>query len=162
MEDVGEYGFESDGQRRRHFEKIGKALREWVSRKQHAGVDLAILRDTHAYYFETRNGNHAETLAEYDFRMSRIRLTAEQEEARALVFDGWKVAPNTHWCCEGYRLRDPSGRLRGHLQVRNGVVRAVAAQRKDAEEIDPLLVGRSTWATRTCRGQIVLQEKRLR
>ena len=154
-EDVGRYGFETDGERRRHFEKIGVALREWVARKKEAGVDLALLRDTHAYYFETGNGNHAETLAEFEYGKPRTLLTVEQEEAQGREFDGWKAVPNTSWCCESYRLRDPAGHLRGHLQVRNGVVRAVAAQREDADEVDPL----RTSTSRTCRGQIVLQEK---
>ena len=154
-EDVGRYGFETDGERRRHFEKIGVALREWVARKKEAGVDLALLRDTHAYYFETGNGNHAETLAEFEYGKPRTLLTVEQEEAQGREFDGWKAVPNTSWCCESYRLRDPAGQLRGHLQVRNGVVRAVAAQPKDADEVDPLC----TSTSRTCRGQIVLQEK---
>ena len=39
-EDVGEYGFEDDAQRQRHLARIGPALREWVARKQAAGVDL--------------------------------------------------------------------------------------------------------------------------
>ena len=67
-EDVGEFGFDDDRQRRRHFEKNGVALREWVAQKKEAGVDLALFRDTHSYYFETCNGNHANTLAEFDVR----------------------------------------------------------------------------------------------
>ena len=158
-EDVGEYGWETDGQRWRHSEKIGIALREWVARKKSAGVDLVLLRDTHAYYFETGNGNHAETLAEFEYGKPRTLLTLEQEEAQGREFDGWKAVPNTSWCCESYRLRDSTGQLRGHLQVRNGVVRAVAAQPHDADEVDPLRDWMAKGTRRTCRGQIVLQEK---
>lgn len=154
-EDIGRYGFETDGQRRRHFEKIGAALRAWVAQKEKVGADIALLRDTHAYYFETGNGNHAETLSEFEFGNTRGLLTPEEEEAQAREFDGWRAVENTQWCCEAYRLRDTSGQLRGHLQVRNGVVRAVAAQPKDADDVDPLRTRRHG----TCRGQIVLQEK---
>lgn len=157
--DIGEYGFETDGERMRHFEKIGAALREWVVRKKAAGVDLALMRDTQAYHFETENGNHAMTSAEYRFGKLRARLTPEQEEAQGRQFEGWKAVPITRWCCEAYRLRDPAGQLRGHLQVRYGVVRAVAARRKDADEIDPLGTRTARCARRTCRGQIVLQGK---
>ena len=65
-EDIGEYGFENEEQRWRHFEKIGLALREWVSRKKEEGTDLAILRDGYAYEIEIDNGNHAETLEEFE------------------------------------------------------------------------------------------------
>ena len=157
-EDVGEFGFEDDRQRRRHFEKIGKALTEWAARKKEAGIDLALLRDTHAYYFETSNGNHAETLAEFEYGKPRDLLTPEQEEAQARQFDGWKAVANTRWCCEAYRLRDSTGQLRGHLQVRHGVVRAVAAQPQDADEVDPLRTWEARGERRTCRGKIVLQE----
>ena len=158
-EDIGRYGFETDGQRRRHFEKIGAALRAWVAQKEKAGVDVALLRDTHAYYFETGNGNHAETLAEFEYGNTRGLLTPEEEEAQAWEFDGWKAVENTQWCCEAYRLRDASGQLRGHLQVRNGVVRTVAVQPQDADEVDPLRNREAIGERRTCRGQIVLQEK---
>lgn len=157
-EDVGEYGYDSEGQRRRHFEKIGQALREWVTHKQRSGVDLVLLRDTHAYYFETGNGHHVETLAEREYREARRRLTTEREEEQALSIDGWTAVPNTQWYCEGYRLRDGAGQLRGQVQVRYGVVRAVAAGKKDADEVDPLLQGAAAYK-RTCRGQIVFQEK---
>ena len=46
-EDVGEYGFDDDGQRRHHLAKIGAALRDWVRRKREDGVDIPLLRDTH-------------------------------------------------------------------------------------------------------------------
>ena len=154
-EDIGRYGFETDGQRRRHFGEIGAALREWVARKEEAGVDVSLLRDTHTYYLEQGSGNHAMTLEERQYRESRDVLSVEQEEANGREFDGWRAVRNTRWCCEAYRLRDPSGQLRGCLQVRNGVVRAVAAQRQDADEADPLRTG----GYRTCRGQIVLQAK---
>ena len=68
------------------------------------------------------------------------------------------AVPNTRWYCEGYRLRDGAGQLRGQVQVRYGVVRAVAAGKKDADEVDPLLQGAAAYK-RTCRGQIVFQEK---
>ena len=158
-EDVGKWGFETDGQRRRHFGKIGAALREWVARKRKAGVDIALLRDTHAYYFETGNGNHAETLAEFEYGKLRGLVTPEEEEAQARIFHGWKAVENKRWYCEAYRLRDAAGQLRGHLQVRNGVVRAVAAQPQDANEVDPLRTWEAKGERRTCRGQIVLQEK---
>ena len=54
-EDVGEYGFDDDGQRRRHFAKIGAALRDWVRRNREDGVDVPLLRDTHAYYSKSGN-----------------------------------------------------------------------------------------------------------
>ena len=158
-EDIGRYGFETDGQRRRHFEKIGAALREWVAQKEKEGADVALLRDTHAYYFETGNGNHAETLSEFEYGNTRGLLTPEEEEAQAREFDGWTAVENKRWYCESYRFRDPAGQLRGHLQVRNGVVRAVAAQPRDADEVDPLRTREAIGARRTCRGQIVLQEK---
>ena len=160
-EDVGEYGFETDGERRRHYEKIGAALREWAACKKAAGVDVALLRDTHAYYFETENGNHAETLAEYQHRRSRAWLSPEQEESKGMEFKGWKAVPNTGWCCEAYRLRDSVGQLRGCLQVRNGIVRAIAAHRNDADAVDPLHNWEAKGARRNCRGQIVLREKTL-
>ena len=112
--------------------------------------------------FETGNGNHAETLAEFEYGKPRGLLTPEQEEAQAREFDGWKAVENTRWYCESYRLRDSTGQLRGHLQVRNGVVRAVAAQPHDADEVDPLRDWEAKGTRRTCRGQIVLQEKRCR
>lgn len=131
-----------------------------MAHKKKVGVDIALLRDTHAYYFETGNGNHAETLAEFEYGNTRGLLTPEEEEAQARIFHGWKAVENQLWHCEAYRLRDPAGQLRGHLQVRNGVVRAVAAQPQDADEVDPIRTGeaRGEWR-RTCRGQIVLQEK---
>lgn len=154
--DVGRYGFDDDAQRLRHFERIGVALCEWVNRKQKAGVDLPLLRDTHAYFFETGNGIHAETMEENEF--DRAYPRAEKEEAQALTFGGWKAVRNSSWCYEAYRLRDRTGQLRGQVQIRYGVVRAVAAQREDADEVDPLTRDKYS-RDRTCRGQIVLQEK---
>lgn len=157
-EDIGKYAFENEEQRCRHFRKIGQALSEWVARKKRAGVDLAILRDMHAYYYECSNGSHQETLGEGAFFRTQPRWTAQEEEANALAVDGWSAVRNTRWWCESYRLRDAAGQLRGQVQVRYGVVRAVAAGKEDADRGDPLLEA-SLYNTRTCRGQIVLQEK---
>ena len=49
--DIGEFAFESEAQRQRHFARIGKALHQWARRKREAGVDIPQLRDTHAYRF---------------------------------------------------------------------------------------------------------------
>ena len=46
--------------------------------------------------------------------------------------------------------------MRGHVQVRYGIVRAVAAQPAGADKEDPLL-GRDNGYDRTCCGEIVLQ-----
>lgn len=127
-----------------------------MARKQADGVDLALLRDTHAYYFEGTNGHHAETLDELHYADWPKLLEPNDEEARALRIGGLLAIPMTRWPCEGYRLRDTTGRLRGHLQVRYGVVRAVAARREDADLVDPLANGRNY--RQTCRGEIVLQE----
>ena len=80
-----------DRERWRHFEKIRRALREWVSLTQEEGVDLPLLRDTYAYEFEAENGNHAETLEEFQIRKTQTLMRAEEEEANALVFDGWNA-----------------------------------------------------------------------
>ena len=66
-----------------------------------------------------------------------------------------------YWDCEGYRLRDETGQLRGNVQVRLGVVRAVAARPEDADEVDPTRSpdNRFHYKGQTCRGQIVLQER---
>ena len=166
-EDVDEWGFEDDEQRRRHLVKIGSALSDWAKRKRDAGVDIALLRDTHAYYFETRNGHAPETLAEWEYPThyfdpdSGLR-SANREAPLAFSVDGWAVEPATCWHCEGYRLRDETGQLRGDLQVRLGVVRAVAARPEDAEPLDPTRnpdYSPFGQGKRTCRGQIVLQER---
>ena len=170
-DDIGEYGFEDGAQRRRHFAKIGPALTDWVRRKREVGVDIALLRDTHAYYYETGNGHNPETIAENDYvwrspgagqdTPGRIFLSAEEEAVHAYPVDGWQVEPVTGWHCEGYRLRDETGQLRGQVQVRLGVVRAVAAQPKDADDVDPLKHPDRYYGSggQTCRGQIVLQER---
>ena len=157
-EDIGKYGFENEEQRCRHFKKIGRALSEWVARKNQAVVDLAILRDTHGYYYEFSNGSRRETLGERAFFRTQPRWTAEEEEANVLAVDGWSAVRNTRWWCESYRLRDAAGQLRGQVQVRYGVVRAVAARKEDADRVDPLLEA-SRYDKRTSRGQIVLQER---
>ena len=156
-EDIHRHGFETGAQRLRHLEKIGAALREWVGRKRKAGVDLALLRDTHAYFFEAANGIHAATLAERKGDDKQRYLPTELEEKQALPVGGWTAVRNTLWCYESYRLRDASGQMRGQVQIRYGVVRAVAARKKDADEADPLRKGGSR--STSCRGQIVLQEK---
>ena len=155
-EDIGDYGFDDDGQRQRHFLEIGRALREWVDRKRVAGVDIALLRDEHAYFYEASNGHNAMTVEETDAPGRRCDEAAAEREA--LVLDGWR-AVRCNWCCEGYRLRDPTGQMRGQVQVRYGVVRAVAATSADADKADPIETDDYAAARRTCRGQIVLQEK---
>ena len=157
--DVGPYGFEDEGQRRRHFVKMGAALRDWVRRKQEAGVDIPLLRDTHAYFFEASNSHRPMTIAEHEYGVGW--LPSDGEAPAPITVDGWQAERTRCWYCEGYRLRDDTGQLRGHVQVRFGVVRAVAAQRRDADEVDParnqddIFFGEG----QTCRGQIVLQER---
>ena len=172
-DDIDEFGFEDRAQRKRHFAKIGLALTEWVRRKKDAGVDIPLLRDTHAYYYETGNGHYAETIAEYNYVCpfsssadKRVSfpfrfLSAEEETALAIVVDGWQAEPVTGCYCDAYRLRDETGQLRGQVQARLGVVRAVAAQPADADEVDPLRHPDRYYGSgrQTCRGQIVLQER---
>lgn len=152
-EDVGEYGFDTSGQRLRHFMRIGESLRGWVGRKRADGVDLALLRDTHACYFETCNGHHPMTMDEFNLR----DYGPHPDPPPSLDIDGWRAERAFGWHCERWRLRDPSGRMRGNAQVRFGVVRAVAAQAKDADKVDPLRGSHREHLT--CRGQIVLQER---
>ena len=157
-EDCGEYGFENDKQRQTHFARIGEALTEWVGQKRAAGVDLVLLRDTRAHYFECRNGHHRETVEESEFPVEYIE--GEEEEARAIEVAGWTAAPLGYRYCEAYRLRDGTGRMRGQVQVRYGVVRVVAANERDIPSLDPrdnpdYYVGRH----RSCAGEIVLQAK---
>ena len=158
-EDVGEFGFESEAQRQRHFARIAKALADWVRRKREAGVDIALLRDTHAYYFETGNGHVPMTVEESDYPNGPRR----RGPAPAVEVDGWRAERAWAWHCEGHWLRDPTGQLRGAVQVRLGVVRAVAAQARDADEADPVRRAergdRVGWGGAICRGQIVLQER---
>ena len=154
-EDVGEYGFETAGQRLRHFTRIAESLRGWAARKRAEGVDIALLRDTHAYYFETGNGHYPITPAEFN----RRDPWPHPDPPPSIGIDGWRAERAFGWHCEGWRLRDPSGRMRGNVQVRLGVVRAVAAQAKDADEVDPLRGAERSRHRATCRGQIVLQER---
>ena len=159
-EDVGEHGWDYE-QRERHFAKIGAALRDWVRRKQEDGVDLVLLRDTYAYYFEASNGHHRVTVQENEYSDEKWRRRRE-DAAPALAIDGWQAEPTGYWNCEGYRLRDETGQLRGDMQVRFGVVRAVAARPEDANKMDPLHnpdYSDSGEGLQTCRGQIVLQER---
>ena len=157
-EDVGPYGFEDEGQRRRHFAAMGAALRDWVRRQRDAGVDIPLLRDTHAYYYETGNGHNPMTIAEHEYGIGWL---PSNDAPAPIAVDGWQAERTRAWYCEGYRLRDDTGQLRGHVQVRFGVVRAVAAQRRDADEVDPARNRDDRYSAqgRTCRGQIVLQER---
>ena len=160
QEDVGKYGFDEVGQRERHFAKIGAALSDWVRRKREDGVDIPLLRDTHAYYYETGNGHNPMTIEEHEYDAGWPPPT-ENRPAPAIAVDDWQAEQAQDWHCEGYRLRDETGQLRGDVQVRLGVVRAVAARPEDADEMDPshnpdyYIFDHD----RTCRGQIVLQER---
>ena len=156
-EDVGKYGFDDEGQRWRHFAKIGAALRDWVRRKREDGVDIPLLRDTHAYYYETSNGHNPMTIEENKYKWE---LPLDRS-APAIAIDDWQAEQARGWHCEGYRLRDETGQLRGDMQVRLGVVRAVAARPEDADKLDPTRNPdkRYLYDDRTCRGQIVLQER---
>lgn len=156
-EDVGKYGFDDEGQRRRHFANIGAALSDWVRRKREDGVDIPLLRDTHAYYYETSNGHVPMTIEEHDYH----RELPLDRAAPAIAIDDWQAEPTGWRYCEGYRLRDETGQLRGDMQVRLGVVRAVAARPEDANELDPSHNPdyHIFDYDRTCRGQIVLQER---
>ena len=159
-EDVGIYGFDDEGQRRRHFAKIGAALSDWVRRKREDGVDIPLLRDTHAYYFETGNGHIPMTTEKHEYRDGWPPPT-ENRPAPAIAIEDWQAEKARYWDCEGYRLRDETGQLRGNVQVRLGVVRAVAARPEDADEVDPTRNpdNRFDYKGKTCRGQIVLQER---
>ena len=160
-EDIGQYGFDDEAQRQRHFAKIGAALRDWVRRKLEDGVDLALLRDTHAYYYETSNGHIAMTAEEHGYREVWTPGIEEDRAAPAIAIDGWRAEKTRYWRCEGYRLRDETGQLRGDVQVRFGVVRAVAARPEDADKMDPSRNPDYSYSdrSRTCPGQIVLQER---
>ena len=160
-EDIGQYGFEDEEQRQRHFAKIGAALRDWVRRKREDGVDLALLRDTHAYYYETSNGHISMTAEERAYREEWTPGSKEDRSAPAIAIDGWRAEKTRYWRCEGYRLRDETGQLRGDVQVRFGVVRAVAARPEDADELDPSRNPDYSYSERrrTSQGQIVLQER---
>ena len=115
-------GFGGDANRQWHLERIAHALTAWVERQRGAGVDLARLRDTQAYRFECENGHVAETLGEHNYegqteaakRLGRWPRAADAENPRlALQLGrGWRAAPEW-WRCEGYRLRDATGQMRG-------------------------------------------------
>ena len=141
----------------RHLAAIGESLRDWVRRKRRDGIDLPLLRDTHAYSFEAQNGHEPMTAAEARWRDPYPR----PDPVPAIDIDGWRAERAWRWNCEGHWLRDPSGQLRGAVQVRFGVVRAVAAQSQDADEVDPARSANRTRAAGgvTCRGQIVLQAR---
>ena len=149
-------GFGGDANRQRHLERIAHALTAWVEQQRGAGVDLPRLRDTQAYRFECENGHVAETLGEHNYEGQTEAADAEDPRLALQLGRGWRAAPEW-WRCEGYRLRDATGQMRAHVQVRYGIVRAVAAQPADADKEDPLL-GRDNGYDRTCRGEIVLQE----
>ena len=161
VDDVGPYGFEDEGQRRRHFAKMGAALRDWVRRKREAGVDIPLLRDTHAYFFEASNGYNPMTIEEHEY-LGGWSPSGEEAPARIAV-DGWQADRVRYWHCERYRLWDDTGQLRGDVQVRLGVVRAVAAaaRPRDADEVGSArnLDFSCSSEKQTCRGQIVLQER---
>ena len=152
-EDIGEYGFEDDAQRQRHFARIGEALSGWVRRKRGEGVDIPLLRDTHTYYFETGNGHVPKTVGEFEHRGPH----PPADPGPATAIDGWLAERVWGWHCEGYRLRYASGQMRGAVQVRLGVVRAVAAQPDYADGVDPMRG--SNRGRATCPGPIVLQAR---
>ena len=160
-EDIGQYGFDDEEQRQRHFAKIGAALHDWVRRKREGGIDIPLLRDTHAYFFEGSNGHVPMTVEENGYPVEYSR-PSEDRPAPAIAIDGWTAEKARNWHCEGCRLRDETGQLRGDVQVRFGVVRAVAARPENADKLDPSrnpnfnICGEGR---RTCRGQIVLQER---
>ncbi len=157
-EDCGEYGFEDDEQRQHHFARIGEALTEWVGQKRAAGVDLVLLRDTQAHNFECKNGHLKETVKENDFPVEYIE--GDEEEARAIEVAGWTAVPLGYRYCEAYRLRDRTGRMRGQVQVRYGVVRVVAANERDIVRLDPRAnPDYYLQQHRSCAGEIVLQAK---
>ena len=160
-EDIGQYGFEDEEQRQRHFAKIGAALRDWVRRKLEDGIDIPLLRDTHAYYYEASNGHVSMTAQERGYREVWTPGSREDRAAPAIAIDGWQAEKAQYWHCEGYRLRDGTGQLRGDVQVRFGVVRAVAARPEDADELDPSRNpdDYTYCEDKSCRGQIVLQER---
>ena len=155
-----------DVQREWQFARIGAALTAWVAVQQASGVELRKFRDAHAYYHEVYRGHEPQTPAEWDFThplgIRPGRHDLDQEERLALPVDGWRAVPATTWGCEGYRLRDATGQLRGALQIRYGVIRVVAAQPADGDAADPLVgdgVAARARAQRTCRGQLVVQHR---
>ena len=159
-EDVDEYGFDDEpGNAERHFAKIGATLSDWVRRKREDGVDIPLLRDTHAYYFET-GGHNPMTIEEHEYDAGWPPPT-ENRPAPTIAVEDWQAESTRGWHCEGYRLRDETGQLRGDMQIRLGVVRAVAARPEDADELDPTRNpdNRFHYKGQTCRGQIVLQER---
>ncbi|MYE81416.1 MAG: hypothetical protein F4X36_06135 [Gammaproteobacteria bacterium] len=107
-----------------------------------------------AAHYEQDNGHHAQIPAERKYRSRRWRHSRAAVTVVKLG-DGWSAA-KTDWCCEGYRLHDPTGCLRGLTQVRYGIVRAV-----DLERDGPLdRLGHPEWQPPPPlqRGQIVVQE----
>ena len=95
-EDVGEYGFDEVGQRECHFAKIGAALRDWVRRKREDGVDIPLLRDTHAYYFETENGHRPMTIGEHEYDAGWPPPT-ENRPAPAIAVEDWQAESTQDW-----------------------------------------------------------------
>ena len=159
-EDIGQYGFEDEEQRQRHFAKIGAALRDWVRCKREDGVDIPLLRDTYAYYFEASNGHSPMTARESEYPEA-CPPPNEVRPAPTIAVDDWQ-AETAYGHCEGYRLRDETEQLRGDVQVRFGVVRVVAARPEDADKMDPSRnPDYNIWdeGRTACRGQIVLQER---
>ena len=100
------------------------------------------------------------TIEESEYREGWPRPN-EDRSAPTVAINDWKAESTWSWHCEGYRLRDETGQLRGDVQVRLGVVRAVAARPEDADKMDPSCNPDYSIfdERRTCRGQIVLQER---
>ena len=110
-----------------------------------------------AHCFETENGHSPMTRDESNFRDRRRR----SDPARSVEVDGWRAERAWYRQCEGHWLREPSEQLQSSMQARLGVMRAVAANRQDADKVDPLLdrSGRPNSKGVACRGQVVLQER---
>lgn len=147
-----------DDERERHRRGIGEALTRWVESRQTEGADMIFQRDDAVFEFETCNGHHPVMPEERDEQSAMYRRHFEGP-LEALDIDDWK-AERCMWPCEGYRLRDPEDQIRGQIQVRYGVVRAVACTLAEGASVDPKHQGViSSGATRTCNGPILWREK---
>ena len=156
--DIGDFCFENDRVPYYHLRRIGEALTRWVESKRSKGVDLAFLRDDEVFKFETSNGHYPMTSEEFDYR-DAIYTRYLDGDLKKLNVGGW-TADLCIWPCEGYRLRDSQGQIRGQIQVRYGVVRAVACTVVEGDSVEPQIQGViSEGAYRTCNGEIVLREK---
>ena len=125
-EDVGEYGFETAGQRLRHFTRIAESLRGWAARKRAEGVDIALLRDTHAYYFETGNGHFPITPAEFN----RRDPWPHPDPPPSIGVDGWQAERAFGWHCEGWAAARP---VRADARKRAGPARRRARGRRPSQ-----------------------------